>query len=262
MEYCSLMSGSWGNCHYIEAGETSILIDAGQSGKRILANMAAAGCRPASLLSAILVTHAHRDHIIGVGVLAGKLNLPVYATEGTWFEMGSIGARIPAELRHTIDSSEKWDIDGLSLEAFPTSHDALESVGYVVRQGKEALGIATDCGVFTSRMERVLRDMQVLVLEANHDTDMLRTGKYPYYLKKRIAGINGHLSNEDAGAALRKIAGEKTRKVILAHLSQENNTGEIAFASVSRAMPEIGQALSIAPRCQPGERVDISAMIS
>ena len=257
MEYCSLMSGSWGNCHLIEAGGTTILIDAGQSGKRILTNMALAGCSRDTALSAIVVTHAHQDHIAGVGVLARRLRLPVYATEGTWFEMGVIADAIPADQKHIIGCEEKWNIGDICLEAFPTSHDALESVGFVLRHGETALGIATDCGVFTSRMERTLQGMQALILEANHDTEMLKNGSYPYYLKRRIAGIEGHLSNDDAGTALARIAGEKTQQVVLAHLSQENNTREKALASVAGALTDKRPALSVAPRCSPGEWLHI-----
>ena len=257
MEYCSLMSGSWGNCHFIRAGETSILIDAGQSGKRIMTNMALAGCGDKPVPSAILLTHAHRDHISGVGVLARRLGVEVYATEGTWFEMSGIAGEVPAELKRTVGCSEKWTVGRLDVEAFPTSHDALESVGYVIREGDKAIGVATDCGVFTSRMEQVLRDMQLLVLEANHDLDMLRTGSYPVFLKKRIAGVDGHLSNEDAGKALAKVFGKRTKKVILAHLSQENNTRERALSTVGMALPDAAATLSVAPRCTPGEWVGI-----
>ena len=253
------MSGSWGNCHYIRAGTTSILIDAGQSGKRILSHMEAAGCDPASSLSAILVTHAHSDHIMGVSVLARKFRVEVCATEGTWFEMGAIAEEIPPELRRTIDSEEQWDIGSLRLEAFPTSHDALESVGFVVRDGEATLGIATDCGVFTTRMERVLQGMQALVLEANHDEEMLRTGKYPYYLKRRIAGIHGHLSNDDAAAALTRISGERLRYVLLAHLSQENNTRDKALASAGRGLSGVGTTMTVAPRSAPGAWIVVGA---
>ena len=252
------MSGSWGNSHFVRAGETGILIDAGQSGKQILANMAASGCGSQSAIKAIIVTHAHRDHVAGVGVLARLLGVDVYATEGTWFEMNAIIGDIPEKQHKTIECSGKWSIGCLDIEAFPTSHDALESVGYVIRSEEKALGIATDAGVFTSRMEQVLRDMHLLVLEANHDLDMLRTGKYPYFLKKRIAGINGHLSNNDAGNALRKIAGNETRHVVLAHLSQENNTWEKAMETVMQAVPHMQQALSVAPRCTPGQRICIA----
>ena len=216
--------------------------------------MGMAGCGDAPV-SAILVTHAHRDHTAGVGVLARRLGVGVYATEGTWFEMGALSLGIPEAQRHTIGSTEQWRIGCLELESFPTSHDALESVGYVVRRegGGGALGIATDCGVFTDRMERLLRGVQILALEANHDADMPRTGKYPHYLKKRIAGIDGHLSNDDAGAALGRIAGGCLQHVMLAHLSQENNTKEKALASVRLALPTEGPALSVAHRCLPSE---------
>jgi phosphoribosyl 1,2-cyclic phosphodiesterase len=127
----------------------------------------------------------------------------------------------------------------------------------VIRNGDNAIGIATDSGVFTSRMAQALRDVQVLVLEANHDLDMLRTGKYPYYLKKRISGVDGHLSNEDAGKALAKIFSDKIKKVVLAHLSQENNTREKALDTVSGALPGITRSLSVAPRCTPGEWIVI-----
>jgi phosphoribosyl 1,2-cyclic phosphodiesterase len=215
--------------------------------------MSIAGCENRPPVTAILVTHAHRDHIAGAGVLARRLGVDVYATEGTWYEMGVTGLEIPDNQRRVIDCSEKWNVGSLSIETYPTSHDALESVGYVVRDGDDSLGIATDCGVFTTRMERALRDLRVIVLEANHDMDMLRVGKYPYYLKKRIAGINGHLSNEDAGKALRKICGDNTKQIVLAHLSQENNTWDKALDAVGSALPSKVHAISVAPRCTPCE---------
>ncbi len=266
MIYCSLMSGSWGNCHYINAGATSILIDAGQSGRRILENIEMAGRGPATKLSAIVVTHAHIDHVAGVGVLARRLRVPVYATEGAWFEMSALVGEIPAEQRRAITLDERWSIGDLSLEAFPTSHDALESVGFVVRREREeVLGIATDSGVFTNQMERALRDARTLVIESNHDPEMLRTGKYPYYLKARIAGIDGHLSNEDAGRAINKVRNPNLRQIVLAHLSQENNTWEKAMSSVKQEMASAypgasapsEPALYIAPRHAPGKWLEV-----
>lgn len=275
MEYCSLMSGSWGNCHYIRAGETRIMVDAGQSGKRILSNLAAAGCGDGKDLSGILVTHAHRDHVIGVGILARKLKIPVYATEGTWFEMEALAGEIPETLRRRIGTEDRWQIGELELESFPTSHDALESIGFVLRHGQTRLGIATDCGVFTSRMERRLSNLDGLVLEANHDLEMLRRGSYPEYLKRRIAGVEGHLSNGDAASSLRKILGPQTRQVVLAHLSEENNCPHIALHTIQNVLEGTdgatanrfcraggpyrnvierrGLRISVAPRCIPGE---------
>jgi phosphoribosyl 1,2-cyclic phosphodiesterase len=256
------MSGSWGNCHYIRAGDTQIMIDAGQSAKRIIGCLTAAG-EDAGQTTAILLTHAHHDHIAGVGVLARRFQLPVYATEGTWYEMRDIGGEIPPAARRVIDPEEKWRIGDLSLEAFPTVHDALESVGYVIRQGDKSLGVATDCGVFTRRMERALANLSLLALEANHDSDMLRNGKYPYYLKKRVAGIHGHLSNADAAAGLLKVLGEATKKVMLAHLSQENNTPEKALAAFDASLTGKGltgdkrPAIWAAPRYQPSAWLEV-----
>lgn len=275
MDYCSLMSGSWGNSHYIRAGETRIMVDAGQSGKRILGNMAAAGCGDGKDLAGILVTHAHRDHVIGVGILARKLKIPVYATEGTWFEMEGLAGDIPGTLRRCIGTEDRWTIGELGLESFPTSHDALESIGFVIRHGQTSLGIATDCGVFTSRMERCLSNLNGLVLEANHDLEMLRRGSYPEYLKRRIAGVEGHLSNGDAASSLKKVLGPQTRNVVLAHLSEENNCPEVALQTIQNSLENTaegaahrfsraggqgckgierqGLRISVAPRCTPGE---------
>lgn len=261
MEYCSLMSGSWGNCHYIKGGNTRILIDAGQTGKRVLANLAAAGLGDGRDLTGILVTHAHRDHVTAVGVLARKLKVPVYATEGTWCQMEEISGPIPEGLKRVVRPMEKWRLNELEIEAFPTSHDALESVGYVVRCGSQGIGVATDLGVFTDQMAEVLSSLECLALEANHDLDMLRFGRYPVYLKKRISGVSGHLSNEDAAAGLLRILCPKTRHVVLAHLSEENNTPEKALDCVRGHVASYGGEknpelkIIVAPRCVPGPRI-------
>ncbi len=261
MEYCSLMSGSWGNCHYIKGKTTSIIIDAGQTGKRVLANLAQAGLGDGRDLAGILVTHAHRDHVTAVGVLARKLKVPVYATEGTWCQMEEISGPIPDNLRRTVELEGKWRLNELEIQTFPTSHDALESVGYVVRCGGQGIGVATDMGVFTARMAEALQSLECLVLEANHDLDMLRLGRYPVYLKKRISGVSGHLSNEDAGVGLLRVLCSRTRHVVLAHLSEENNTPEKALNCIGGLVagyageknPEL--EILVAPRCTPGPRI-------
>jgi phosphoribosyl 1,2-cyclic phosphodiesterase len=257
MKYCSLMSGSWGNCHYIETAQTKIMVDVGQSGRNILQNMQMAGCGDGKDLDAILVTHAHRDHVIGVGILARKLKVPVYATEGTWHQMKGLVGDIPAAQTRVIGTESSLQIGDLQVESFPTSHDALESVGYVIRNGQTGLGIATDCGIFSSCMERCLKDLQALVLEANHDLTMLRQGRYPEYLKRRIAGVEGHLSNEDAAKGLLKVLGSQTKQVILAHLSEENNHPELALESVRRMIDKPEVKISVSPRCTPGEWMEI-----
>lgn len=257
MRYCSLMSGSSGNCHYIEGSQGALMVDAGQSGKRILANAQTALGRPLERLTAILVTHAHRDHVLGVGVLARRFQVPVYATEGTWFEMGPLIGEIPVPLRRVIDLKESFKIGLFEIEAFPTSHDALESVGYILRENGRSLGIATDSGVFSSHMGRRLQDIEGLILESNHDLEMLRKGPYPMHLKRRIASAQGHLSNEDALRALEKIVGPKTRHVVLAHLSEENNRPRLVYEGASAFLETKNIQLQVAPRCLPGKWVDL-----
>ena len=257
MRICTLMSGSSGNAIYIETGKTKVLIDAGQTGRRL--NQALEeGCGiKAGELDAILVTHAHRDHILGAGIMSRRYDLPLYATEGTWCEMESLIGPVFPQRRNYIDVQRSWEIGDIKIEPFPTSHDALEPVGFICSNGQKRLGIATDSGVFTTRMANVLGDLDCLVLEANHDVDMLNEGPYPWPLKKRIAGIFGHLSNKDAGLALLKTCGGNTKNIILAHLSEENNRPSLALETVRETL--ISHQVSIedvdimvAPRHRPG----------
>ena len=262
MKISTLMSGSSGNAIYIETGKTKVIIDAGQAGKR-LSHALEEGCGvKACELDAILVTHAHRDHVLGAGIMSRRYDLPLYATEGTWCEMESIIGKVATERRFYIDTKKTWEIGDLKIESFPTSHDALESVGFICSNGKKRLGVATDSGVFTTRMTNALQDLDCLVLEANHDVDMLNGGPYPWSLKKRIASTLGHLSNKDAGQALLKICGEKTKNVILAHLSEENNKPSLALKTVVETLKDHQISLAdvnikVAPRHQPGPMLSI-----
>jgi len=262
MRICTLMSGSSGNAIFVQTSGAKILIDAGQSGKNVTRSLEE-GCNahPADL-DAILITHAHRDHILGAGILSRRYRLPLYATEGTWQEMEPLIGPILPELRHVINPDKTWQLGDIKIEPFPTSHDAMEPVGYICSSGKKTVGIATDSGVFTARMGTLLKNMDCLVVEANHDTEMLHKGRYPWPLKKRIASILGHLSNEGAGQALLKTMGENTKKVILAHLSEENNRPSLALETV-RSVLEKNQAMlkdvniDVAPRYQPGRCVSL-----
>lgn len=257
MKACTLMSGSSGNAIYIETDKTKIIVDAGQAGKRIMQALEeSCGVSPKDL-DCIIVTHAHHDHICGAGILSRRYNLPIYATEGTWYEMKPLIGSIKPENTFFMGSEDKIELKDLQIETFPTSHDAMESVGLVCRSGRISTGIATDSGVFTARMGAKLKDMDCLILESNHDTQMLHNGPYPWPLKKRIASIMGHLSNEGAGQALLKIIGEKTKNVILAHLSEENNKPALALETVKSTL-EKNQVdikdvdISVAPRYKPG----------
>ncbi len=262
MRIRTLMSGSSGNAIYIETSKTKILIDAGQAGRR-LSQALEEGCGvKAGELDAILVTHAHRDHILGAGVMSRRYDLPLYATEGTWCEMESLIGPVAPEWRYYIDTEKTWQIGDIKIEPFPTSHDALEPIGVICSCGQKRVGMATDSGVFTTRMGNVLKNLDCLVLEANHDVKLLNEGPYPWPLKKRIAGVLGHLSNDGAGQALLKICEEKTKNVILAHLSEENNKPSLALETVQEALKSHQVSLEnidimVAPRHRPGHFVSI-----
>lgn len=262
MRICTLMSGSSGNAIYIETSKTKLLVDAGQTGKGITKALdEAVGVSPSDL-DGVMITHAHRDHVRGAGVISRKYKLPLYATEGTWCEMEPIIGNILPTLKNVIDRGESLQVGDIKMETFATSHDALDSVGYICTQGKKSIGIATDSGVFTARMEKLLRNLDALVLEANHDTQMLKNGRYPWHLKKRIASTVGHLSNDDAGRALLKIIGEKTHDVVLAHLSEENNKPTLALKTVIESLKnnEVNLEevnISVAPRYRPGKCITI-----
>ncbi|MDD4048850.1 MAG: MBL fold metallo-hydrolase [Clostridia bacterium] len=262
MKICTLMSGSSGNAVFIETSETKILIDAGQSGKAITCALEkSCGITPGDL-DAIFLTHGHRDHIMGAGVLARRYKLPVYATEGTWCEIKSLVGNISEEQKKYIDVKKTWELGDIKIETFPLSHDAVEPVGFLVSKGGKSVGLATDTGVFTTRMGNTLQNSDCLILEANHDSELLRNGAYPWSLKKRISGIHGHLSNETAGQALLRTLGKKSKEVILSHLSEENNEPKLALKTVKNILETEQVSLEevnimVAPRYKPGVQVNI-----
>lgn len=256
MKICTLMSGSSGNAIYLETKKTKILLDAGQTGKKVTSYLKEATGRTPSELNAILLSHSHRDHYLGAGVLSRRYQLPIYATEGTWFETKNLLGELPSGCEHSIEPGKSWEFEDLKIETFPTSHDALDSVGFIFTEKGKSIGVATDSGVFTTRMEQKLKNMECLILEANHDPDLLQKGPYPWSVKKRIASILGHLSNEGAGQALLKVLGNKTNQVILAHLSQENNKPSLAIDTVKNMLTNNQVAIEeldifVAPRYQP-----------
>lgn len=257
MKISTLISGSSGNAIYIETEQSKVLIDAGQTGKG-LTKALEEGChiQPGEL-DAIFITHAHRDHIHGAGILSRKYDLPLYATEGTWSEMAPLIGPIKPHNICYIGVADTVEMGDLCLESFPISHDALEPIGFRCSTGDKTVGIATDSGVFTARMAQLLHNVDCLVLESNHDLEMLQKGPYPWSLKKRIASVVGHLSNEDAGKALLKTLGEKTKDVILAHLSAENNKPALALQTVGDILQKNQVVLedvniTVAPRYRPG----------
>jgi len=229
-----LFSGSSGNAILICSGSTKILIDAGVSGKRTTEALLSIGV-DAETLSGILITHEHSDHIQGAGVLSRKYDLPIYATPLTWQAAnGKLGKIAPQNVRK-IDKTDFF-VDDLLIEPFETPHDAADPVGFCVSRGSRKVGIATDLGYFPKEVEYRLHSCDLVLLESNHDTNLLLTGPYPQRLKQRIKGRHGHLSNDDAATAAIKLAAAGVTSILLGHLSQENNEAKLAFRTVTDAL--------------------------
>ncbi|MDO4479396.1 MAG: MBL fold metallo-hydrolase [Lachnospiraceae bacterium] len=233
MRLCSIASGSSGNCIYVGSDHSQILIDAGISGKRIENGLNELELKTGDI-NGILVTHEHSDHIRGIGVLARRYGIPIYATAGTRAAMENMTAlgKISPELFRTVKADEDFTIGDLTVKPFAISHDAAEPVGYRIENGGRSTAVATDMGQYDDYIVKCLQGLDVLLLESNHDVRMLEAGRYPYYLKKRILGDHGHLSNETAGQLLCRLLHDDIRQVFLGHLSQENNYEALAFETV------------------------------
>lgn len=233
MRFCSIASGSSGNCTYVGTEETHMLVDAGISGKRIEAGLNSLDLT-ARDLDGILITHEHSDHISGLGVMARKYEIPVYATKGTIEAMISSGkiGKVPEGIFREIKEDALFLIKDLRINAFSIPHDAAQPVGYRLENGEKSVGIATDLGKYTEYIIEHLKNLDALLLEANHDIRMLEVGRYPYYLKQRILGDRGHLSNENAGRLLCELLHDNLKAVFLGHLSKENNYEELAYETV------------------------------
>jgi len=225
-----IASGSRGNCMVIEGSSGALLVDAGLSAKECLARMDRAGIDPGRI-GALLVTHEHTDHIRGVDVLARKLDIPVYATEGTLADFLHYRRTSKKPLvHHTCRDQEQFSCGGFAVLPFSTLHDAREPCGFIIAEGDTRIGYCTDTGIVTPHMHDLLRHCDGIVLESNHCPEMLANGPYPESLKRRIRSKHGHLSNPAAAACLRDF-GKDVPRVILAHLSEINNTPLKAMGS-------------------------------
>ena len=259
MELCSIASGSSGNCSYIGHNGTGFLVDAGISGKKIEAGLNSIGVEPSSL-QGILITHEHSDHIKGIGVMARKYNVPIYGTAETINAMlrsSSIG-RIPEGLFHFVKPDHAFMINDIEVEPFSISHDAANPVCYTFKADQKKIGYATDLGKYDDYIINKLAESDLLFLEANHDVNMLMVGAYPYYLKQRILGDHGHLSNDLSASLIGELLHDKLKTVILAHLSKENNYEELAYETVVQGVDErVGQMVApvirVANREEPTE---------
>ncbi|MCK9176003.1 MAG: MBL fold metallo-hydrolase [Desulforhopalus sp.] len=247
MNFSVLGSGSKGNCVYVESGETAVFIDAGFSGRQILLRLGAVG-RDASLVRAICLTHEHSDHINGAGIISRKLEIPVYGNKGTLKngrkKMGRLFRTVPFE------TGEHLEIGALSIHSFAISHDTADPVGFVVSDGKSSLGYLTDTGKTTCLMDTRLAACNGLILEFNHDLEMLKNGPYPLPLQQRVRSSRGHLCNEDAAEFLAGVQSCVLRHVVLAHLSEKNNLPRLAQQAAG-AVLNAGVELHTASQSEP-----------
>jgi phosphoribosyl 1,2-cyclic phosphodiesterase len=239
VRFSVLASGSTGNAIYVATDRVSVLIDVGITGKQAEAALQTIGVNPADL-SAILVTHEHVDHIKGVGVMARRYGLPIYANAKTWGELdGQIGT-IKEEQRRLFSVGEKQELEDLGIESFGISHDAAEPMGFCFYHGAKKLSVATDLGYVSDKIKETIRGADAYVFESNHDVELLRMSQYPWSIKRRILSDVGHLSNESAGDALLDCLGGNAERVYLAHLSKENNMIDLARLTVKNILEEKG----------------------
>jgi len=237
-----LASGSTGNAIYVETDSHSFLVDAGLSGKH-MEQLFEQIQRSPKELSGILVTHEHSDHIKGVGILSRKYKLPIYANEKTWKAMEPLIGEIPTDLKFHFGMESLKTFGGLDIESFGVSHDAAEPMFYIFHYGGKKLAIITDTGYVSNRMIGAIKDADYFIFESNHDVEMLRMGKYPWNIKRRILSDVGHVSNEDAALAMCECIGDQTKGIYLAHLSKDNNMKELARMSVSQILEKRGFAV-------------------
>ncbi len=248
---CCLYSGSKGNSAYIEAGDKKILIDAGKSAKSLCAALSEISVAPDSL-DAIFVTHEHNDHISALRTFSHKHSVPIHImlNSARKFE-GLLDEKLCVCLCIHDKPNFSVSIGDVKVSAFPTPHDSRASVGYVIECGDEKVAYATDIGYVSDVVKENLTGCDAVILESNHDTEMLLFGPYPYELKERISSRYGHLSNRECAAFASHLAGTGTKNIMLAHLSEENNTPEMAYNETMCAIGDRSFNLRVASQNDP-----------
>ena len=259
MKFCSLYSGSSGNSIFIASDNAKVLIDAGLAGKKIDDALKHIG-EESSSIDGIFITHEHIDHIKGVGVLSRKYDIPIYANDNTWAVMEKNIGKIKEHNIRIMDRRSSITINDLEIRSFNIPHDAIAPVGYTVSSAGKNASVVTDFGVFTEEIRDNIIDSDIILLESNHDVNMLRMGPYPYKLKLRVLGENGHLSNEDCGSAIVSLLkNDKKKQIVLGHLSGTNNHPDLAYQTVVDVLSANGirpgddVTLQLASRHNPSE---------
>jgi phosphoribosyl 1,2-cyclic phosphodiesterase len=250
LKVCVLGSGSRGNCTYIESPEVRLLVDAGLSAREIVRRLHRIGRSPQAL-DAVLVSHEHSDHIHGVGALARRYHLPVYANAGTWQRARHVVGAV--DDRREFVTGTAFALKDVRIEPFSLPHDAEDPVAFRLSWRRRALALVTDLGYPSQLVRERLKGCHLLVLEANHDDAMLKAGPYPWSVKQRIAGNSGHLSNAQSSRLLRDVLHDELEQVVLAHLSEINNLPDLARLSAAEALGAHRARLSVASQREVSE---------
>lgn len=237
IKFCSLFSGSSGNSMFISTQSAKVLIDVGLSAVKIIDALISIGEEPKSI-SAILISHEHLDHIRGAGPLSRKFNIPIYANKNTWDVMDKNIGKIDHQNRKYFIENDFLYICDMKIYPFPIPHDAANPVGFCIYDSSKKITLVTDVGHINNCIYDNILGSEILVLEANHNEEVLKMGPYPWKLKKRILGENGHLSNENAAKLILDMSKNGTKKFFLGHLSKENNFPELAFETVKNILNE------------------------
>ncbi|MFJ7828160.1 MBL fold metallo-hydrolase [Psychrobacillus sp. NPDC096623] len=239
MKFSVLASGSSGNAIYVENDEHSFLVDVGLSGKK-MDQLFQEIDRDIKKLSGIFITHEHSDHIKGLGVLARKYGVPIFANEKTWTAMDHLIGNVPLDQRFQFDMETVKSFGSIDIQSFAVSHDAADPMFYIFHENDRKLVLITDTGYVSDRMKGLIKGADSFVFESNHDVSMLQMGRYPWSVKRRILSDVGHVSNEDAAVAMSEVIDVKNTNIYLSHLSKDNNMKDLARMSVAQTLQSCG----------------------
>lgn len=261
LNFCSLYSGSSGNSLFIQSENSKILIDAGVSSKKIETALSGLNIDPSSI-DGILITHEHSDHVQGLGTFAKKFDIPVFVNSKTLDGMPKQKEKLSQNSIKNFEVGDHFEIKDLKIKSFSIPHDAANPCGFLISNNSKHIGIATDIGHMTTNILKELAPSDFILLESNYDPEVLKCSPYPYILKTRIAGPNGHLPNEIAGKTISYLLKNNLKKAMLGHLSKENNFPELAYKTVvdeliSSNYDENSLTLSVASRDMPGKIIEI-----
>ena len=261
LKFRSLYSGSTGNSLYVESENTKILVDSCVSMKKLTTALTTNDVKLEDI-DAIIVTHEHSDHVQSLGMISSKYNIPVFANEKTWDAMPKQRDKISDINQKFFVSYEKFEIGDLIIDPFSIPHDAADPCGFNIMNNKDKISIATDIGHMTKEIVDKLDGSSFVLLESNYDPEILKSGKYPYYLKTRILGPNGHLPNEMAGKTIAYLLKGSLKQVMLGHLSKENNFPELAYQTVIEKLiqsnfDENSIRISVASRIEPSKIIAV-----